>query len=470
MYPSLVALLVVFVTTSHAFYPTVTKKSFSTVWSRRATQNEREWSLSQTIEAPMETTKKVVPAAAAAAAIPPPLAPDLKMMAPVRELSNAKKTARIYRDGDVDDSIEKPFLLFLPGLDGVGAYSAPVIHKLNLAYDVWKLEISGEDRSTFLEIAAFVTQSMTMLFPGRTVVLVGESFGGLLASYLSLRSQNGRISNMVLINPATSFGRTRWETLGPLIANTGRAFPLVGLATLLSTAVDPDQFQRVGRKIISSINGTDSAVKLLNNMFDSAKELTALLSPKTLNWRVSKWLGEGSFIMENKYAEIKTPTLILTGKNDRLLPSRDEGRRLQKAMTGSSCVELKEYNNVRFPRTMTSTLLSNLPCNILSTLHPITYPPISSLLSQGHALLEDGYVDLFQEMIKSDVFLPPDRDVYDCKMPSSEDMADLEKQWGPLWKAMSPVSRPSPPFLPLSLPPYKSTCFTPCRIVSCDND
>ena len=73
---------------------------------------------------------------------------------------------------------------------------------------------------------------------------------------------------------------------------------------------------------------------------------------------------------------------------------------------------------------------------------PITYPRIHPLSSQGHALLEDGYVDLFQEMIKSDVFLPPDRDLYDCKMPSSEDMAELQNQWGPLWKAMSPVRQP----------------------------
>ena len=345
MHLSFFAKLVAFVNcwiSIQAFCHIGTKKPFSTVLSRRATQAERDWSLSQTIEAPIET-KKIVPSPS------PPPSPLLPEPAFVRELFNAKKTARIYRDGDVDDSLEKPILLFLPGLDGVGAYSAPVIHKLNLGYDVFKLEITGDDRSTFLEIARFVNQSMATLFPGRPVVLVGESFGGLLASYLALRAEKGRISNMVLINPATSFGRTRWETLGPLISNTGRAFPLVGLATLLSTAVDGDQFQRVGRKIMSSINSTDSAVKLLNNMFDSAKEVTTLLSPKTLNWRVSKWLGEGSFIMEKKYAEIKTPTLILTGKNDRLLPSRDEGRRLQKAMTGSSCVELKEYNNVRLP-------------------------------------------------------------------------------------------------------------------------
>ena len=53
--------------------------------------------------------------------------------------------------------------------------------------------------------------------------------------------------------------------------------------------------------------------------------------------------------------------------------------------------------------------------------------------------MEDGYVDLLQVMMKSDVFLPPDRDIYDVNMPSSEDMKELEKQWGPLWNAVSPV-------------------------------
>ena len=308
---SAVVLLVAFCNISNAFYPSGIKK-FSTAWSRKATP-EGEWSLSQTIEAPIETTKVVPVVKKVIKVVPPPLVPVSDV---IHEVSNAKKTARIHRDGDVDDSSEKPILLFLPGLDGVGAYSAPVIHKLNVGYDVYKLAIDGDDRSTFLEMATFVMQSMKTLFPGRPVVLVGESFGGLLASYLALRVEQTKISNLVLINPATSFGRTRWETLGPLIANTGRAFPLVGMATLLSTAVDGDQFQRIGRKMMSTINSTDSAVKLLNNMFDSAKEITTLLSPKTLNWRLSKWLGEGSFIMEKKYAAIKTPTLILTGMTD----------------------------------------------------------------------------------------------------------------------------------------------------------
>lgn len=85
--------------------------------------------------------------------------------------------------------------------------------------------------------------------------------------------------------------------------------------------------------------------------------------------------------------------------------------------------------------------------------------------------MEDGYVDLLQVMMKSDVFLPPDRDIYDVKMPSSEDMKELEKQWGPLWNAMSPVRCP----LPLS-PNYMSTSvdlhlhITPYHFLSRNSD
>lgn len=94
--------------------------------------------------------------------------------------------------------------------------------------------------------------------------------------------------------------------------------------------------------------------------------------------------------------------MILAGKNDRLLPSRDEGRRLKRLLTASPKVDLKEFDN-------------------------------------GHALLEEGFLDLAKVMLQSPVFAPADRDMYDCPMPTAEDLADLEKQFGGVARAMSPV-------------------------------
>jgi hypothetical protein len=114
-----------------------------------------------------------------------------------------------------------------------------------------------------------------------------------------------------------------------------------------------------------------------------------LIPPETLSWRISKWFSTGVSIMEGRYSEIVAPTLVLVGKNDRLLPSRSEGKRLKKEMT-SSRVVVKE-------------------------------------LDIGHALLEDDFIDFADVILKSE---PPVyvKDTLEVSMPTKEDMEGVEKQ------------------------------------------
>ena len=48
--------------------------------------------------------------------------------------------------------------------------------------------------------------------------------------------------------------------------------------------------------------------------------------------------------MNDKFSKIKTPALIIIGQNDRLLPSKVEGRRLVSLMNNTK-VELLEFVN-----------------------------------------------------------------------------------------------------------------------------
>ena len=162
--------------------------------------------------------------------------------------------------------MKKVPLLFLPGLDGVGNYSSNSVGKLNLVFDVWKMATKGDDRSTFLELAAIVMKALDTF--DEPVVLVGESFGGLLAAYVALRAKEGKIAQLVLVNPATSYDQTNWNLFAPLIAGTGRAFPIFGISALMATAVDIAQVRRVGGQIISSIvSSPGSAGDRFSNLF-----------------------------------------------------------------------------------------------------------------------------------------------------------------------------------------------------------
>lgn len=302
------------------------------------------------------------------------------------------RTVSIYRDtSDESESslTRKQPLLFLPGLDGIGNYSASAVGKLNTVFEVWKMATIAEDRSTFMELAAFVIQAVEVF--DEPITLVGESFGGLLAAYVALRAKKGTIGKLILINPATSFDKTNWNLVAPIIASTGIAFPIIGMSALLATAVDIAQIQRVGLKIASTMTTTESALKVANSLLGAGKFLLDLIPAETLAWRISKWFGAGTSVMEGKYSQIAAPTLILVGKNDRLLPSRAEGRRLKKEMTGTSIVEVKEFDI-------------------------------------GHALLEDGFVDFTDTILKSKVFAVPKEESLDCPMPTKEDMDDVDKQ------------------------------------------
>lgn len=302
------------------------------------------------------------------------------------------KTVSIYRDSSLgSESIltRRQPLLFLPGLDGIGNYSASAVSKLNSVFDVWKMATIAEDRSSFMELAAIVIKAVEIF--DEPVTLVGESFGGLLAAYVALRAKKGTIGKLILINPATSFDKTNWNLVAPIIASTGIAFPLIGMSALLATAVDIAQIQRVGSKIASTMNTTESALKVMTSLFGAGKFLLDLIPAETLNWRIAKWFGAGITVMEGKYSQILTPTLILVGKNDRLLPSRAEGRRLKKEMTGSPIVEVKEFDI-------------------------------------GHALLEDEFIDFTSTILKSSVFAVPQEETLDCKMPTKDDMDEVDKQ------------------------------------------
>ena len=98
----------------------------------------------------------------------------------------------------------KPPLLFLPGLDGLGNYSANSFKNLSRSFDITKVVIDPSDRSSFMEIAEVVISRLKMY--EEPTVLMGESFGGLLASYVSVRAKK-RVSKLILVNPATSYDR-----------------------------------------------------------------------------------------------------------------------------------------------------------------------------------------------------------------------------------------------------------------------
>ena len=316
------------------------------------------------------------------------------------EILAETSTIKISLVSSPSSSSNLPSLIFLPGLDGKGDYSYQAFANLTSSFKIYKMTVDPSDRSTFLEVTDLIIAAISRL--DSKPILMGESMGGLFATYVAFRRPN-KISKLILVNPATSYERSGWPVFGQIIANTPKQiFPLVGISTLLLTAVEIDQFTRIGQSIVSQINSTETAVQVFNSLLDSANNVTTLLAPDTLNWRLTKWLAKGNFYLDNRFEKIDTPTIILVGNRDRLLPSLEEGRRLKKLMKNAK-VELIE------------------------------------LEEKGHAIL-DGSYDLAELLLTSKTFLRDidSSEVY-CPPPNSIDIKNAEKQAGNLIKAVSPV-------------------------------
>ena len=76
----------------------------------------------------------------------------------------------------------------------------------------------AQDRRTFDDLVAFVLAYINdwqTRSGGRNgkVVLLGESFGGMLAAGVAITNRT-QLQGLVLANPATSFDQTDWPTVG----------------------------------------------------------------------------------------------------------------------------------------------------------------------------------------------------------------------------------------------------------------
>ena len=236
-------------------------------------------------------------------------------------------------------SYDKEPLLFISGLDLTCYFSELALNDLSSKYDVWMMKANANDRTTFTEAGALAIRFISRF--KKPVVLVGESFGGLLASYVAVRARDA-ISNLVLLNPSSSYDRTLWPLIGPYVANAGRAYGISGVAVAAVTMVQPNQIITQAKNIIGRIRSVDDSVREAQAIINIPKLVTSLLPAETLKWRLRAWLMQGSHIMKDKYANISTPTLILVGAGDRLIPSSEEGRRLLREMKNAQ-VEVKEY-------------------------------------------------------------------------------------------------------------------------------
>lgn len=256
-------------------------------------------------------------------------------------------------------SVHKPLLVYIPGLDGTGFAGAPQMPKFANEFRVEALTLPRLNRWTIDELTRFVASHIEQrllddesVFGYKPVVyLLGESLGALLAISVAQECKP-LVQRLVLVNPATSFDRSIWnrtaESLPDLPPSVYRTLPYV-FAPLLGNPVRLS-LRRVGGDDVNRIEQLEDLAQLIQVPYEALslllqmRFLDELLPPETVKHRI-EYGRSAARVVKSRLNDIRMPTAIITGGNDLLLPSAEEGERLMRSIPDCKLYNLPESSH-----------------------------------------------------------------------------------------------------------------------------
>ena len=145
--------------------------------------------------------------------------------------------APLIADGYAAKTAGDALLVYLPGFDGANLapfLQWPALH--DAGFDVRCASIDEDDRSTFDELVKAASSYIDREACDRPCLLVGESFGGALATVVAQQALH--VEGVVLVNPATCYAESALASKAPPILELPAWAYYVGLASLLPLFVD----------------------------------------------------------------------------------------------------------------------------------------------------------------------------------------------------------------------------------------
>jgi pimeloyl-ACP methyl ester carboxylesterase len=263
----------------------------------------------------------------------------------ILDLGDAFVNSTYYEDLDITVATrssnkfsDRGPVIFLPGLDMSGLSIYPNMIRASEERDVIVF-LAGYDRNqTLHEISERVVKYISSNSI-KDILLIGESFGGLLAIKCSSRIKK-RLKKIILINPATSFPRTQWlEKIVSTNSNqTNDVTSLIlghgpRIENILKSAMDISKYfpEHTYSYMITYLY-------MVFNMI--------VTDPVLIQTRIIYYLGIETHKVDFMCRMVGTPTLIVIGKEDKLLPSCKESDKLSKMIKGSVVIKLKKTGHM----------------------------------------------------------------------------------------------------------------------------
>ncbi|GAU11583.1 hypothetical protein TSUD_345740 [Trifolium subterraneum] len=229
---------------------------------------------------------------------------------------------------------DSPTLMFLPGMDGTGLGLSLHHQALAKFFEVRCLHIPALDRTPFEGLVKLVGEAVRLehaLSPKKPIYLVGDSLGGCLALAVAARNPTVDLV-LILVNPATSFGRSQLQPLLPIL----ESFPdelHVTVPFLLSFIMgDPVKMASVNignglppTKIIEQLSSN------LTSLLPYLPELANIIPRATLLWKI-KLLKSAAAYTNSRLHAVRAEVLVLASAKDNMLPSVNEAQRLASSL------------------------------------------------------------------------------------------------------------------------------------------
>jgi pimeloyl-ACP methyl ester carboxylesterase len=291
--------------------------------------------------------------------------------------TDAGTTAQIFSEVAKRHGDEKPIALYLPGLDGFGISAASFqFNDLSKTFELWRMSVLGTDRTSFHYLVQQPVQFIEDIVRStdRPVYVIGESFGGMLTAAVALQilqrsereERKNPIEGIVLVNPATSFEKSSWDVIAPLLTSLGKftqqpkptklgpfelpsVYSVLGGMTLSALIPSQQQRQRILDTFmdIESIRDPSQITNTVKGFLEMFSITSEFLPPDLLEHRIKNWLIVGSSVLvESRLKQLDIPSLIIVGGEDNLLSSKDEAKRLTTLLPQSQELTVRDAGHL----------------------------------------------------------------------------------------------------------------------------
>jgi len=268
----------------------------------------------------------------------------------------------------------KPFLLFIPGIDGSSLTLLPHMDALRRKYRLRCLVVPPKARSSWRQLEEIVIRALSeSLSSSERALVFAESMGAVLALDLASKYES-MIESVVVLNPATSFNRASmksvWQDVLPNLSES--VYSLAPFAFI--PALYDLEF------LLSQLSQSSTALSALK-AFGSIGLLGELIPRQTLQHRLN--LLHNMPVTDRVLQRIRVPTVVLASANDALIPSASESERLISLIPNSRRVLLSSGGHA----SMTDARLD------IARIITAAFAQCDAVSRRSAALVEDNHDD-----------------------------------------------------------------------------